>query len=228
MGLISVALDGSLENIGLKEKYMPMIKILADSLYKCYAYEFPTTIMSEIADFQGKECKVPFPMWYARFFVNPIRKIFRLPDYYVYLYEHYMEDYLYSKKIANDRSSIIFCSVLNQKMILNAKSAGKIVVVEAGNSEPEREYQKIIREYDKFKIKKRYIYGDARYKNICKTGLDNADWIITISDVSKKTYIDAGYDMNKFKTIYLTGTDFSIQTIPTGGGRESIYIDSIS
>ena len=74
MGLISVALDGSLENTGLKEKYMPMIKILADSLYRCYAYDFPTTITSEIAGFQSKECKVSFPMWYARFFVNPIRK----------------------------------------------------------------------------------------------------------------------------------------------------------
>lgn len=221
MGLISVALDGSLENTGLKEKYMPMIKILADSLYRCYAYDFPTTITSEIADFQSKECKVPFPMWYARFFVNPIRKFFRLPDYYVYFYRHHMTDYLYSKKIKDDKSSIIFCSVLNQKMILNAKSAGKIVVVEAGNSEPEREYQKIIREYDKFKIKRRYIYGDSRYKNICKTGLENADWIITISEVSKKTYIDAGYDMNKFKTIYLTGTDFPIRTIPNRGGRKA-------
>ena len=54
----------------------------------------------------------------------------------------------------------------------------------------------------------------------------NADYIISISHVSEKTYRDAGYDMNKFKLISLAGTDMPIQDLHNNRSRQRAFIST--
>ena len=69
-----------------------------------------------------------------------------------------------------------------------------------------------------------HIYGDKRYKQTVKASFDLADYIISISEVAENTYRSAGYDMNKFCRILLTGTDFPTQENIVETGKEKVFI----
>lgn len=149
-----------------------------------------------------------------------------VPQYYAYLYRIKTLDWIFANRIAKDNSKIIYTSSLFNRTISKAKKAGKIVVISAGNSEATREYNRIRHEYDLFNIKHRYIYGDKRFCDSRLKGLAQADFVITISEVSRKTYSDAGCDMSKFKLIPLTGTDFPIHYEAPKKDRKKAFIST--
>ncbi len=160
----------------------------------------------------------------AGFALSPILKWLHLPKYYSFLYNAKMLDYLIANKIASDESDIVLVSPLLPRTIERCKKNGKLVVVEAGNSEPEREHNRIMSEYKEFNIKHKYLYGDARFKNACLKSLELADKIITISKVSHETYVNAGYPEEKLKLIPFTGTDMPLQQYEANVGKEKAFI----
>ena len=64
------------------------------------------------------------------------------------------------------------------------------------------------------------------YKNTIMKSYSIADSIITISKVSNQTYVDAGYDINKFHLIPLTGTDLPSQPIDAIKGKKRAFIST--
>ena len=147
-----------------------------------------------------------------------------VPKYYAYWYRIKTLDLLFSHKIAKDKSKIVYTSSLFVNTIKKAKKAGKIVVINAGNSEAAREYQRVMCEYEKYGIKKRYIYGDKHFRDCRLKGFSLADRVITISEMSRDTYAQAGYDMSRFKLIPLTGTDFARQSINDSIEKPKVFI----
>lgn len=146
--------------------------------------------------------------------------------YYTYFFKMKSLDYIFANKISNDQSSVVYLNPLFVRSAKKAKKRGKKVVVVAGNSEPQRENSRIEMEYDIFNIKHKYIYGDPSYKNTIMKSYSIADSIITISNVSKQTYIEAGYDIKKFHLIPLTGTDFPSQPFDMIKGKERAFIST--
>ncbi len=206
-------------------KYLPMIKLLGEHLCRAYGRGFPMNyiISDEPLD---KMYLQKLTGRIASFLVRPLCKIFKYPQYYSYLSNVLLSDLIFSKKVAYDKSKILFTSSLMYKTVEQAKKHGKTIVLEAGNSEPEREHRRIIEEYEKFNIKHKYIYGDPIFKNINLKSFELADYIVTISKVSENTYIEAGFDKNKMHLIPLTGTDFPIQKIEFNSEKPKAFIST--
>ena len=210
MNKISVAFALSYGTRGAHQKYVPLMNVLGTELCNCYGLKFPKGYIPKDEPTE-KMYLSSFADIASRHIVSPLSNVFHYPQYYSYMSKNIMFDYLISNRVSKDNSRILFTSPLLENTVRKAKQSGKIVVLEAGNSEPEREHKRIKDEYEKFHIKNRYIYGDSRYRDICKKSFELADKIITISNVSKTTYEKAGYDMNKFHLISLAGTNFEIQ-----------------
>lgn len=225
MNDISIAFASSYGSRGASQKYMPMVKKLGNKIYKCYGLGFPRgyKIIDEPIE---KMVMSRIPDITSRHIVLPLSEIFMFPRYYSYLWKIRLFDIMFAKRIADDKSKILFTSPLLEKTIMRAKKNGKIVVLEAGNSEPNREHERVISEYSKYGIAHKYIYGDPIYKNICLNTFNMADYIISISQVSLKTYIDAGYDKSKFKLISLAGTNFIIQQPSIVANRKRAFIST--
>lgn len=195
------------------EKYSLMIEKLnnENKLCKLYGVGFPRSykIKNEPIDkmILTKICTR------IAYLVSKISNFIPVPKYYSYWVKMRLLDNFFAKKIAKDESGIIFTNPLFYKTVKSCKNAGKYIVVEAGNSEPEREYQRIKKEYDKYGIKHQYIYGNPKYKTAVIKSLEMADTIVAISRLSLKTYIDGGYNEKKFTLIPLTGSNFLINKV---------------
>ena len=217
---ISIAFPLDFNSRGAQNKYAPMIEKIGDRVENVYG----------IRSFKDKNDNKPnmvvtwIPSLVSWHIVKRLQKIFKYPAYYTYLSNVFCFDLIMAKRIARDNSEILFTSPLLKNTVKCAKQAGKIVVVEAGNSEPEREYKRVSEDYLKYKINNKYIYGDPIYKNICKENFENADFIISISKVSLNTYRESGYDLKKFKLISLAGTDFEKQKEIITGRRKRAFI----
>lgn len=191
-------------------KYYPMINQYRDNICKCYGYHYSGSTDVQIKK-EDKLSLTALPLQ-VDFVANKIlRKVLRYPEYYSYLCKIKILDIYCAIKISKDNSKILFASPLLWRTVKAAKKANKIVVIEAGNSEPNREYKKISAQYQKYNIKHKYIYGDPVFKNTCNRSMKYADYIVTLSKVSHNTYLDGGYQSDKLKLIPLTGTDFPIQ-----------------
>lgn len=210
---------------GPKQKYLPAIKELGDSLCACYGISFP--MKYEYSDEPLKKMHLTrVSTLLARYLVRPFGKVFNYPDYYTYWCNMRVFDALYSRKITKDKSKIVFTSPLLVKTVQRAKKAGKIVVIEAGNSEPKREHTRVKNDYEEFGINHRFIYGDPNYSKTCFETIELADYVISLSKVSLATYIDAGYPSNKFKLISMAGTDFEKQPINSNIGKKKAFIST--
>lgn len=218
MNDISVAIVGSPED----GKYLPMLRDLGDKLCYCYSigcsrsFIYPIEIAHKM-----RFSKIPPRIAYV---IKPFLTLLGLPQYLTYWIKVKLFDYMFAYKVKNDESKIVYTVALLNRTIMSAKKAGKIIVLEAGNSAPRREYDRIIDEYRKYDIKHFYIYGDSKFKNSREKGLDSADKIINISIVSRQTYIDAGFDERKLVLIPLTGTDFPIQPYNANVGKQKVFI----
>lgn len=191
-------------------KYYPFIREHSEKISKCYGYRYSTVKDNDNIDSE-KLIATSFPIRIDNRIITPLRKIFKYPQYYSYLGRITLLDIFCSCKIVRDKSKVLFVSPLLYRTIKRAKKTDKIVVVEAGNSEPNREYRKITDQYQKYNIRNKYIYGDPIFKNICNRSLERADYIVAISEVSLKTYLVADYAPEQLKMIPLTGTDFPLQ-----------------
>lgn len=207
------------------EKYMPMVQSLDEKGMLCryYGIKYPR-VKCKYSNNRSVLTLIPYVM--RRAIIEPLIKLLRLPQYYGYWSEIKMLDYFFSFRIIRDESNIIFTSPLFLHTISMAKKMGKIVVVEAGNSEPQREYNRIIEEYKKYNIKHRYIYGDTIFKDTCLESFGLCDKIVTISKVSNETYLKAGFSKEKLNMIPLTGTDFPVQSDNLTFGQEKVFIST--
>lgn len=161
---------------------------------------------------------------FVNYIVGPIFKFLHIPAYKLFLLKIRLLEIAFSDKVVRDEAPILFISPFFIRTIKKAKVAGKIIVLEAGNSEPQREYERIKSDYDEYKIKHVYIYGDPIFKNICMDSFRLADRIITLSKTSRQTYIDAGFPADKLELIPLTGTDFPRQIINTNDNKQKAFI----
>lgn len=217
---ISIAFPLDFNSRGAQNKYAPMIEKIGDRVENVYGIRS----VKDKNDNKPNMVVTWIPSLVSWHIVKRLQKIFKYPDYYTYLSNVFCFDLIMAKRIARDNSEILFTSPLLKNTVKCAKQAGKIVVVEAGNSEPEREYKRVSEDYLKYKINNKYIYGNPIYNNICKESFENADFIISISKVSLDTYRESGYDLKKFKLISLAGTDFEKQKEIITGRKKRAFI----
>lgn len=207
MNDISIAFAISYANAG---KYLPLMKYLDNKICHCYGIGFPRNYkFSDEPIEKMKLTKIPTRI--SCYAVGTYVKIAKAPQYLVYWSRIQLFDKWVAKKIASDSSKIVYTSPLLLRTVKACKKAGKIVVLEAGNSEPEREHERIEMDYCKYGITQKYVYGNPVFKNTCKKSFELADKIITISQTSLNTYIEADYDIRRLEMIPLTGTDFPLQ-----------------
>ena len=204
-------------------RYLPMIKKLGNHICYCYGVGFPRkyTFTDEPMD-KMKLTKVSSRI--SSRIVKPLAKLLKLPDYYAYYSNIVIFDWLMSRKVAKDSSRIVFANPLLCRVVEKCKKKGKIVICEAGNSEPNREYERVSKEYEEFKIKHKYIYGDKRFRKRVNKSFSLSDYIVTISEIANKTYIEAGYDVQKLKLISMAGTDFPIRRSYVNAERPKAFI----
>jgi glycosyltransferase involved in cell wall biosynthesis len=207
----------------LSNKYLPLLEQLGDDL--CFFYGPGIGIKESLPLFISNKVRITgLRMKIFIILLKRILKLLGMPMYYGYWVKVKILDSLYSKYIAYDKSDIVFINPIFCKAVMKSKEVGKFVIVEAGNSEPSREHERIMVEYKKYGIKHKYIYGDVGFRNTCLKSLNNADRIITISKVSRQTYIDANYPIDKLELIPLTGTDFDVQSFESFEDKEKAFI----
>ena len=191
---------------------VPMIKPLREKLkgHLCSCYSMSNPLKNKDDTRIGViSSAIPF---YVRKCVDFLSRYHIVPGYYGFKFQHFALDYVFASKVAQDNSTIVFVHESYKRCIKESQKKGKIVVTMAGNAEPSREYQRVMAEYASFAITKKYIYGDVKYQSRIRKNLVQANRIISISKVSEKTFIEAGYDKNKFRLIPLTGTDYIPQS----------------
>lgn len=209
----------------LSNRYYPLLQTLGDNL--CCFYGPGIGIKQSLPDdLYGKTKITGLGMKVLRRITPFFLKLFGMPLYYGYWLEVKILDYLYSSRLASDDSKIVFINPLFCKSVEKAKKSGKYIVVEAGNSEPVREHERIMREYEQFKIDHVYIYGNVKYRDTCLKSFNLADKIVAISEFSEKTYIDANYDITKLVLIPMTGTDYPVSSFEMTEDKPKAFIST--
>jgi len=195
-------------HLQFENKYIPLLLKHNNNLVFAYSFSskidanFRTTLKNKVLFF-----KLPL-LSSHKVFLKTI-KFLNLPDYYSYIFKVILFDILIANKISKDSSKVVFTSPLLINTIKKCKKLGKTVILEAGNSEPIREYNLITSHYRKFNIKSNYIYGDKFYWKTVFQSLQLSDYNITLSKQSHNIYIKSGlYNNEKFKCIQLNGTHF--------------------
>lgn len=204
-------------------RQVKIINELGDRLCRSYSYGFPRCYKytDEPID---KMYLTKIPRRISGFIISKLVNLFNLPRYYTFWACWTIFDWMVANKVANDSSMIVFTSTLCPRTIKACKAKGKIVIIEAGNSEPKREYDRITAEYSKFGIKHIYLYGDKEYQYNHIEILRYADIIVSISEVSMKTYVDAGILQEKIKLIPLTGCPWEVDVNYSPAGRSKAFI----
>lgn len=206
-----------------RARYITMLKALGGELCRGYGIAYPLG---------HKYTDEPVDrMWLTRIptkvhrFVIPLTSLFLgWPKYYRLLYYYRTFDLMVAERVANDASRIVFTTTLLPRTIEACKKAGKTVVVEAGNSEPEMEHARIMGEYRQFGIKNMHIYGDSRFQASKATHFRMVDRIICISNVSMQTYLDAGIAEEMITMIPLTGCSWPVEGESSNIGKEKAFI----
>lgn len=216
---ISVCLTG----VFSKNRQILMLNRLGDRLCRSYSYGFERghLFMDEPLN---KMYLTKIPRRIAGLIIGKFANLFNYPKYYAYWGGCVIFDRIIAKKVANDESKIVYTTINCPRTIKACKAKGKVVILEAGNSEPKREYSRITMEYDRFGIKKKYIYGDKKYQQTRIDMLQCADMIISISKVSMQTYLDVGMRADKIKLISLTGCPWAVDVNYHPAGKPRAFI----
>lgn len=204
----------------------PQIKPLRLKLgkEKCTCYGMISPLHKRDAMTDGVELSgIPYTIGKLLDFVA---KIIPIPNYIPYMYGKIAIDWVFARQVAMNDSSIVYINPLFYQTAKKAKNRGKKVVVMAGNSEPEREYRRVVEEYKRYCISHGYIFANKKYVELRKRTFAIADNIITISKVSEETYRNAGYNIDKLKLIPLTGTDFPRQSLEIVPGKQRAFIST--
>lgn len=190
--------------------YLPLAKALGEHLYMAYGNGLPRH--ATYTDEPIEKMYTPrLPRIITAGFIKYFIKLFKLPRYYAYISTVVMLDWLFARKISTDTSKIVVITPLLTRTIKKCKKMGKTIVVISENSEPLRELKRVGDDYKKYGITKKYIYGDVKWQNRVHTGLSNADYYLTISNVSHNTFNMANYDMSKFTMISKICSNFEPQ-----------------
>lgn len=193
-----------------KSRQIKILQELGDSLCKSYSFGFPRGYQYNDEP-RERMYLTKIPSRITWLLVSPICSLFRLPKYYAYICRCRIFDWMVADKVAHDNSRLILTTTLLPKTIEACKKAGKYVIIEAGNSETVREYQRITSEYEIFGIKHKYIYGDRKFQMIHAEFVRNkVDKLICISKVSMNTYLDAGISKERIELIPLTGSPWEV------------------
>ncbi len=216
---ISVCLTG----VFSKNRQILMLNRLGDRLCRSYSYGFERghLFVDEPLD---KMYLTKIPRRIAGFIIGKFANLFNYPKYYAYWGCCAIFDRIVAEKVANDESKIVYTTTNCPRTIKACKAKGKIVIIEAGNSEPKREYSRITLEYDRFGVKHKYIYGDKKYQQRHIDMLQYIDTMISISKVSMQTYLDAGIPADKIKVIPLTGCPWAVDVNYRPAGKPRAFI----
>lgn len=212
-----------LSNISFKPEIILQRERLGDHLCVWYSHATLREFKSHKNENKIKMSLIPHMVG---FIVGHLGKWHFIPKYYAWWARHIAADIVFANKIANDESTIVYVPTVCKRTIKRAKQRGKKVVLLLANSEPLREHRRIADEYDLFRIKNRYIYGNSRYENELANTIKLADYYINITKVSQQTYADAGYDMSKSYVILDTGTNFSRQPIDLYVNKQKAFIST--
>ena len=193
---------------------------LGDHLCNWYSMASPK---QKRANYVSSIVLTSFP-YYAWRITNLLIRMHLLPRYYGWWVKQWATDVFISKKVARDESKIVFCLAVHKHTITKCTRKGKTVVIFAANSEPMREHERVMADYELFGIKKRYIYGDLKYESILADMTRMASKMINITEVSQKTFADAGYDMSKSHVILDTGCNYERQYESHNGGGKRAFI----
>lgn len=220
MNNISIAINAQFGGRLTNDQLMPMIKRLyaENKLCKCYGIGFPRKYKFTDEPLEKFDVtKIPSRL--SWFVLGPLARLLHLKNYNGGYMMTKIFEAMYASKISNDESKLLYTTVALRSLIDRAQNNGKKIAVMAGISEPMRQYERITREYEKFNIKNRTIYGDLKASTNWKNYYQKADYVIAISKLSLETYKNAEYDMKKFHLIPLTGSNFAgINHCCNGGG----------
>lgn len=220
---ICIAFSARLDKFG---QVYPLIQKLRDRITHCYGVgTTKKETLPEDYPFEIMSC-VNFNKVIMMAFVNPFIKLLKFPDYYHYWANVKILDWYFSHRIKHDKAKLLYTTPLFNYTIRVAKKKGMTVIINAGNSEPAREHRRICEDYERFGIKHRYIYGGTSFRDTCLESMRLADKIISISETSLKTYLEAGFDPRKLTVIPLTGTDFPLQPYEGNIGKQKAFIST--
>lgn len=206
-------------------RYMPMVRELESDL--CYAYGIGFPRGYQFSDEPlNKMILTKKTRRISQFVVAPLCKILKKPDYYRYLSNVVLFDDYVKNKISNDESTAVLLNPLLCDTVEHCKKRGKFVICEAGNSEPDREFLRVSNEYNEFRIKNKYIYGDKKFYERVKKSFNECDRIVTVSKISYQTYRDAGYDLERLELVSMAGADVIPNVSYDFSGRKKAFIST--
>lgn len=203
-----------------KNTFLPMFKYMGEQLGKCYGIGFPRgyEFTDEPLDHMSLS-KMPTRL--RRCVFDKYCRWTNKPAYCAYQWQGQLMDLIVATKLKKDPCDMLFTRANMTRCIDTAKKQGKEIVVLASSSEPIRQYMRYIRERDIFGIDKNSIYGNKMFAEIADYGYSQANHIITISDMSNKTFLEKGYDADRLKMIPLTGTSFRIHDEEVKGKKKA-------
>ena len=219
-GTISTAFNCCYGDRFNKVTYLPMFKQMGEKLGTCYGIGFPRgyAFTDEPMDHMALT-KIPTRL--NRFVFSNYCKLAGKPSYYAYQWQGQLIDKMIASKLKKDDCDILFTRANMTKCIDMAKSLDKKIVVLASSSEPMRQYRRYKEEVEYYKIDSNSIYGNKEFAEIADYGYKQADRIITISNVSNKTFISGGYSQEILNTIPLTGTSFNVHEEAVKGKQKA-------
>lgn len=104
---------------------------------------------------------------------------------------------IYSRKIVNDNSTVLYLKPRPLSLIKRAKKCGKYVVIEAGECHPRYSQRLCKNELEKFNLKMSNIFTREKPVSDFTDSLAYADKIIVLSSFSKDTFVKEGVDESK-------------------------------
>lgn len=225
MNKVSIALNVCYGDDYGKKTYLPMLYELGENLEKCYGVGFPRgyEFGSEPVD---KMFLTKIPRYLKRFIYHPFCKLTHRNDFYALYWQSLAFDRFVASRLKDDGSNILFTKANMCETIKRAKVMGKKIVIFGADSEPRRQYDRYISECKLYKIQNKMGYGFPEFRDSYEYGYKNADKIVSISELSKKTYVDAGYDESIIKVIPLIGSRFEVGIRPYNGEKQKAFIST--
>lgn len=208
MNKVSVAFNISFSAPFDRAAYLPLLLELGEHLENCYCQGFARGYKPNEEPIE-KMSTTKIPSRVKRYIFDNLCKVLKIPLETSYFWQCKLFDYLVARKLKNDSSDVLILHGNMRRSIDIAKKMGKKIVVLADMSEPKRQYKEYVKEKKEFNIGAYNSYGDSKFMELYNDSLMRADYIVTISNLSNKTYIDAGYSPDKLKMIPLMNSSFT-------------------
>ena len=186
-------------------QYKPTVDLISGQGRMCKYYG-----ISKSSPDKGKVYANSYYPYFVSRIYSILLKILKLPAHKAFLMRLELFDRFAAVRASADDSSVVLVDMMLPRTASACKNMGKTVVVYTGSSFPGRECARIHEEYEKYGIKSNTLFGDKRYKEKCCASLNICDYYIAITEVSAKTYFNAGYSKDKCVVIPKNGTDFEI------------------